>query len=194
VIWFVSWMLVARWSNRTVSRGSLGDEVRYRLFLMPGIALLFLQPAGWAESFAKPRVYIPTSLAWTAVGLVLAGFAWMWWARLHLGRMWSSSVALKAGHKIVRSGPYAISRHPIYTGLLLSVVATAAIRPGVSTALGVALFVVGIVIKLRQEERLLMTTDLEGEYQAYRSEVPALLPFPRRARAQTPDAAGQRPA
>ena len=189
VIWFFTWLIAARWSNRSLSRGSIGDEVRYRLFLMPGIALLFLHPAGWAESFARPRVHVPTWLAWAAVGLVLAGFAWMWWARVHLGRMWSSGVALKASHKLVRSGPYAITRHPIYSGFLLAAIGTAAVRPGISTGLGIVLFIIGIVMKLRQEERLLMTTDLAAEYRAYRSEVPALLPFPRRATTRTPDAA-----
>jgi protein-S-isoprenylcysteine O-methyltransferase Ste14 len=196
VIWFASWILAALWQNAAVSRASLGDEVRYRLFLMPGIALLFLQAGGWAEALAKPRIQMPMLLAWAAVGLVLAGFAWMWWARVHLGRMWSSSVALKADHKIVRSGPYAITRHPIYTGLLLAVVGTAAVRPSISTALGVGLFALGIVIKLRQEERLLMTTGLAPDYQVYRTEVPTLLPFVkvRLSTAQTPDAASQRSA
>ena len=52
--------------------------------------------------------------------LTIPGFLFAWWARLHLGRLWSGTVTRKADHRIVDTGPYAIVRHPIYTGLLAS--------------------------------------------------------------------------
>ena len=49
----------------------------------------------------------------------LAGLSFMVWARIHLGRNWSATVTLKENHELIRSGPYSITRHPIYTGDLL---------------------------------------------------------------------------
>ena len=49
-------------------------------------------------------------------------------ARLYLGRLWSSSVTKKADHRVVDSGPYAIVRHPIHTGVIAAIFATAILK------------------------------------------------------------------
>ena len=58
---------------------------------------------------------------WTELpGLVLlvASTGFTIWARLSLGGMWSASPdVLRADHELRTDGPYAITRHPIYTGL-----------------------------------------------------------------------------
>ena len=72
-----------------------------------------------------------------------------------------------------------MTRHPIYTGLLLALIGTALVRGTIASLLGVASIAIGIVIKIRQEEGLLIEHFGEG-YRAYQSEVPALVPRPRR--------------
>jgi len=47
------------------------------------------------------------------------------WARHHLGEYWSDKVALKVDHRLIRSGPYALLRHPIHSGVLLAVLGSA---------------------------------------------------------------------
>ena len=73
----------------------------------------------------NPRV-IPRidALAWTAVVLCIAGLAFCIWARFTLGRNWSGVVTFKGGHELITRGPYALVRHPIYTGLLTMLAAT----------------------------------------------------------------------
>ena len=107
--------------------------------------------------------------------LATLGFAFTWWARIHLGRFWSAAVTLKADHTLIRSGPYAITRHPIYTGLLLAVLATALARGSLSGLLGFGLILLGLVLKLRQEEQFL-NTQFGSAYDAYKKDVPALIP------------------
>src|SRR5438445_12979167 len=58
----------------------------------------------------------------------------VWWARIHLGRLWSSNVTRKKNHHVVDSGPYGIVRHPIYTGVIVASIATAAIQTRWPTA------------------------------------------------------------
>jgi hypothetical protein len=53
------------------------------------------------------------SIQWKLFGAVVPGFAFCWWARLYLGRLWSSSVTRKAEHNVVDTGPFALVRHPL---------------------------------------------------------------------------------
>jgi protein-S-isoprenylcysteine O-methyltransferase Ste14 len=85
-------------------------------------------------------------------------------------------VTRKADHRVVDTGPYRLVRHPIYTGLIAAMIATALLRPGLFGIAGVALIALSFVIKYRLEERFLME-ELGPEYAAYRKRVPALVPF-----------------
>jgi protein-S-isoprenylcysteine O-methyltransferase Ste14 len=115
--------------------------------------------------------------AWLCAALVGVGVAVAWWARLYLGRMWSARITLKTDHKVVDSGPYSLVRHPIYSGLLLSLLATAAAKGTVLGIVGFVILLIGIWFKARLEERWL-TSELRADaYENYRRRVPMLLPF-----------------
>ena len=62
------------------------------------------------------------------VAIMLISLCFTWWARIHLGRLWSGVITRKEGHKIIDKGPYAFIRHPIYTGLFVALFATAAVE------------------------------------------------------------------
>jgi hypothetical protein len=55
---------------------------------------------------------------WLGAVVTIAGLLFAIWAREHLGSNWSRSVTIKQGHELITSGPYAVVRHPIYTGIL----------------------------------------------------------------------------
>ena len=114
--------------------------------------------------------------AWISVAIIAAGIGIAWWARIHLGRLWSSSVTRKSNHRVVDSGPYGFVRHPIYSGLLLSLLATAAAKGTVLGIAGFGFLLLGMVLKARLEERWLETQLQEGVYAAYRQRVPMLIP------------------
>ena len=84
-------------------------------------------------------------------------------------------VALKVDHQVVRTGPYRVTRHPIYSGLLFALLATALIRDSWAAIAGWLLVLAGFIVKLRQEERLLSSV-LGAEYSQYQLDVPALVP------------------
>ncbi len=50
------------------------------------------------------------AIAWGGLGL-------RWWSQNELGRLFTFEVGIRKGHKLVQSGPYAMLRHPSYTGL-----------------------------------------------------------------------------
>jgi protein-S-isoprenylcysteine O-methyltransferase Ste14 len=86
-------------------------------------------------------------------------------ARIHLGQLWSSSVTRKEHHHVVDTGPYAIVRHPIYTGLLIAIVATMLMRGTIITLTGSAIIAVGIYVKACVEEecRCLCHSDVSAD-------------------------------
>src|SRR5215470_1136757 len=114
--WVVSWAVAAMWVNRTVAKPASGEELRSRLVVGVGAALLF---SGFKDSPAYAG-----RTGWILFAVVIVGFLFAWWARLHLGRLWSGRVTRKEGHRVVDTGPYALVRHPIYAGIMLSTFAT----------------------------------------------------------------------
>jgi protein-S-isoprenylcysteine O-methyltransferase Ste14 len=98
------------------------------------------------------------------------------WARLSLGRMWSATPnMLRTDHELRTDGPYAITRHPIYTGLLGMLLGTVLLN-GLGGSL--ALLVVGTAVlatRIPIEERLMSET-FPDAYASYRQRVPRLIP------------------
>ncbi|MGE5176136.1 MAG: methyltransferase family protein [Hyphomicrobiales bacterium] len=172
--WFVVWMLAAVWSGRTVARQPAGSRLLHSALFMVGAALLlFVSTRGTSlGTRLVPRV---GWVGWIGAGATFLGLAFTGWARVHLGRLWSGSVTLKEGHRVVRSGPYALTRHPIYTGLLAAAFGTAFAHGTLAALLGALLLTLGLLVKLHGEERLLLE-HLGDEYRDYKSKVPALVP------------------
>ena len=106
---------------------------------------------------------------------VALGIAVACWARLYLGPLWSGRITRKLDHRVVDSGPYALMRHPICSGLLLSLLATAAAKGTVLGAGGFVLLCLGLWAKARQEDRWLSRRGRKLCH--YRERVPMLLPF-----------------
>jgi protein-S-isoprenylcysteine O-methyltransferase Ste14 len=128
-------------------------------------------PAGLA---ARP---LPPSHGMQAAGtgLTLLGCAFAIWARLALGANWSGRPTVKAGHELVIAGPYGVTRHPIYTGILVAAAGTALADLQWRRLAGVALIAGAMLLKIRQEEALMMET-FPDAYSRYRQRVKALIP------------------
>jgi protein-S-isoprenylcysteine O-methyltransferase Ste14 len=77
------------------------------------------------------------------------------WARRTIGTDWSAEVQIKEGHQLIRSGPYAHIRHPIYTGILLATFGTALVIGKYRGLVAVAMFLIGFTRKARNEESFL---------------------------------------
>jgi protein-S-isoprenylcysteine O-methyltransferase Ste14 len=172
LLWVISWVLAAHWSARTVKTTRPGERtIEVLLTLTAGYVLM----QGGTPQLGARFYSLGMLAAWALTGLVAAGFGLCWWARLHLGQLWSANITLKQGHRIVDTGPYALVRHPIYTGLLLATWATAAVQANLFGATGAVLMTAGCYLKARREEQLL-TAELGTSYETYRRHVPMLLP------------------
>ena len=86
------------------------------------------------------------------LALTLAGLLFPVWAREHLGSNWSRFVTIKQGHEQVTTGPYAVVRHPIYTGILAGFLGTASALSQVRGVIVCVLVFLVLRAKLRLEE------------------------------------------
>jgi protein-S-isoprenylcysteine O-methyltransferase Ste14 len=182
VVWAVGGALeklrAPRIADRKLDYGTL-------LVIAAAIPIVSIHKSAWAW-----LSYGPVWVRALGIAIVVAGTAGTLWARLSLGLMWSSRVVVRQEHALRTRGPYAITRHPIYTGMLTMLA-------GTTLALGLGrwtfLFLVvtvGLSVKARIEERLLSNV-FPAQYADYRRRVPALIPRPHR-RLRVRDAAAQR--
>jgi protein-S-isoprenylcysteine O-methyltransferase Ste14 len=109
------------------------------------------------------------------LAVLVASTVFTLWARFSLGTMWSMAPQVKDDHRLRTQGPYAVTRHPIYTGLL-GMLLGATLLSGIGQ--WIVLFPVGLIlfeVKIRMEEHLMLATFPE-EYPRYRRQVPQLFP------------------
>ncbi len=173
IAWLAYWLLMAFRTKRTIERrGLLG----YRLVALAVIAAWFAIAALAGVSQQSHLWNTGLALGVLTDCIVVAGAAFTVWARIALGRNWSAEVTFKQEHELIESGPYALVRHPIYTGLILMALGTVAnyARP-LSFALFVALCA-SFWWKAREEERV-MSSHFPDEYTEYKKRVPAIIPF-----------------
>ena len=176
IVWLVSWLAAAGWSNPTVSRPGRHREIPYRVTVMIGTVLLF----GWFPAYRSSQQLLwqtGNTLGWLMFATAVAGLLFTWWARITLGKLWSGDVTRKESHEVVDRGPYALVRHPIYTGIILASFATAVMAGTVTAFVGAAIMTFSWYIKARLEESFLRDQLGRENYDTYARRVPMLFPF-----------------
>jgi protein-S-isoprenylcysteine O-methyltransferase Ste14 len=179
--WLAYWMVAA--ANVKAVRRREPFATRFGHIALSVLAAALLAFPDRRLTWLDQRFLPPTMIAyWLGLIMLAVGIAFAVWARHDLGRNWSGTVTVKQDHELIRSGPYRLVRHPIYTGLLLAILGTAVAFGEWRGLLAFGLLTGSLLLKLRIEERF-MGESFPDEYARYRAEVPALIPFIGRARA-----------
>ena len=176
VLWFLFflyWTIISRNSAPTASSESRISTSIHQVALNVALVLLFWPTPGLAGWFLPPRLHVLV-----AAGLVLqaAFLALAVWSRMHLGRNWSAEVRIGENHQLVRTGPYRLLRHPIYTAMLGMFLGTAIASSQYHALLGLSILAVAYLRKTRLEEQILLRA-FGAEYDAYQRETWALVPL-----------------
>jgi protein-S-isoprenylcysteine O-methyltransferase len=115
-------------------------------------------------------------LLWLGLGVFATGVAVRWWAITVLGRFFTSDLVVQSGHRIVRSGPYRVVRHPSYTGILICFLGIGlAMYNWLSLVCLLGLVGAAILYRTRVEERML-EKEFGNEYAEYRRRTRRLVP------------------
>ena len=172
VLWFAPYVLLAPKVQKRESITVTGPSRLGLLLEVAGIAMLwiFLVPGA-------PRTSAAILIAAFILGSV--AFVQMWTAIAHLGRQFRIHAGLYHDHELVRSGPYAVVRHPIYSSLLaMTVVTGLLLTPWPWLLAATAIHIAGTEIRVHTEEKLLASRFGE-EFAEYKESVPAYVPLVR---------------
>ncbi len=168
------WIVWAIRTKETKEREGAWSRLSYTVLTIAAFFGMFTDriALGWLRI-----VVFPATLAIEIPGVVitLAGIAFAIWARVSIGGNWSSSVTVKVGHQLIRTGPYRWVRHPIYSGMTLAMLGTALERRELRGLLAVVLLYAGFRIKSRIEERA-MVGEFGAAYDEYRRGTGAIFP------------------
>ena len=156
----------------------------YRIFRLVLLLITFtLLFAKWTAVSFLGRGIFPQKplLSYIGFAFVLAGLETAIWARLSLGQYWSDKVVLKVDHQLVRSGPYARMRHPIYSGVLLGVAGSALVLDQWRGVLAFLLLLTNYTVKAKREDKILAEA-FPGNFAEHERNAGFLFPrlFPRR--------------
>jgi protein-S-isoprenylcysteine O-methyltransferase Ste14 len=165
----VVWLLTAFRLKPIVRMAASGPRMAQILILACAAELLFSESPRLGLLDARYVPALPTLVA-LGVALTAAGAAFCILARLYLGQNWSATATIKQDHELIRSGPYGLVRHPIYTGQLIAVIGTATAFGELRDLLALPLALLGFWRKVRSEERLLMS-NFGDRYADYRRQV-----------------------
>ena len=169
-VFYTYWLISAAQAKRSVKKSRGCATVRVLAIV---IIVLLLRSS---REFRQAVTRIPSSplpvlgLVFCALGLGLAV-----WARRHIGRNWGMPMSLKEDPELVTSGPYRYIRHPIYSGILLGMLASS-LAGGLIWLLLAVVFGTIFAIAARAEERL-MLQQFPEQYAQYRARTKAMIPF-----------------
>jgi protein-S-isoprenylcysteine O-methyltransferase Ste14 len=174
VIFAAVWWIAAFSVKRAAERVPLRDQAPSRILVMAGY-LTLIRPDLFPTLDLRLLPHNETT-GWLGAGGCILGLLGALWARATLAGNWSSNVTFKQSHELIVRGPYRFVRHPIYTSLLLMIMATAVYKGRLGSLVAFLLAFAGFSLKLRQEEAL-MIRHFPNDYPAYKSRVKALVPF-----------------
>lgn len=168
------WAVSALRVKRTKSREKSLDRLITLVVVIAAYNFLFSQ---WVRIGPLQRRFLPADpwIAYAGIALSSLGAGISIWARYSIGEYWSARVTLKEGHQLIRSGPYAYVRHPIYTGMLIASIGTALVAGEWRGVLAVVLLLAAHSRKAMREESML-TREFGEAYRAYRQSTGFLFP------------------
>jgi protein-S-isoprenylcysteine O-methyltransferase Ste14 len=169
VVWIAGALYNMRWAPHA-RRRSFGSSL---WFLLAFAAWIAVHRVVGVESLSLHEE--PEAVRALGAALLVAATGFSIWARFALGTMWSSAPVAKEGHVLHTEGPYAVTRHPIYTGILGMLLATTLALDFGAWLYVFVLVVVFFELRIRSEEQLLTET-FPAAYKDYRRRVPRLIP------------------
>jgi len=177
IAWFILfayWLYSGMRTKITVKRQKNSTRVVYLLLMVAAFSLVY---AGSLRIGFLGMRFLPEEKWISYLGLIinLAGIIFAIVARTWLGSNWSGTVTIKKDHELIQSGPYAITRHPIYTGFIFGLIGSAIALGEIRGLIALVLLFISVNIKIALEEKF-MQSRFPG-YDNYRHHTKKLIPF-----------------
>jgi protein-S-isoprenylcysteine O-methyltransferase Ste14 len=176
--WVSFGVIVARGKrNQAIGHAKLDTKSRIGFFLQIVACLACIV---MRRTFFSPPLPMASAAERIFAGLVVilsAASVWFCYAAATvLGKQWALDARVIAGHELVRAGPFAVVRNPIYLAMLGMTLATYfAVSRWQALPVLLILFAFGTAIRIRTEEKLLRA-HFGAQFDDYARRVPAFFP------------------
>jgi protein-S-isoprenylcysteine O-methyltransferase Ste14 len=129
--------------------------------------------------FYPVPVDLPMALRYVGLAIAIASAAFAAWAMWSLGKSYGIRMDLFEGHRLVTSGPYRLTRHPMYLGIVsFHIGATLAMQSLLLLVITLAYVIPLTVMRIRAEDKVL-AEGFGEEFRTFTGRVPTLVPFTR---------------
>jgi protein-S-isoprenylcysteine O-methyltransferase Ste14 len=176
LLFLVYWGIAAIGAKPSLDKPAWRKQAAVRAFIIALLIIAYRVPA-LRNALGNASAHATEGVVWGAIGaaLVGCGIGLAILARAYLGRNWGTPMSRKENPELVTGGPYALIRHPIYSGIILAMFGS---MIGMSPfwLLPLVLFGAYFIYSARREEEL-MCQQFPGPYQAYMRRTKMLVPF-----------------
>lgn len=177
MMWFaitIYWIVSALFVKKTIKRQPAPERLVYIICVLIAFTLLFENYISFAFLY-RPVLF--QSEIWKMAGLIIcaAGLIFSLTARIYLGENWSGTITIKKNHQLIQSGPYRITRNPIYTGFLIAFAGCAISLGQTRGWLGIIFLLAAMLVKIKKEEEF-MNEVFGTSFQSYKAKVKRLIP------------------
>lgn len=175
-LWSLWWLLIAIGRQRGVpSTYDRSQRLILALGIVALVGLIVLPP--WEYAHLSGPIPRDGPLAWLGLGVFAAGILLQATAFRALHGLYTSRLGIQAGHRLVTRGAYRLVRHPGYLSNLLCLIGIGLSLSSLA-GLGLALFVVPLIVRRIQSEEAMLAAAFGEEYERYRQQVPwRLVPY-----------------
>ena len=156
-----------------------GQSLRISRGVVQLVPYFFWVPYAVVVLRLGPQVAVADGLVMLGVALAVLGVALAIWAITTLGRDYDLVLEIHAGHQLVRRGPFAWVRHPVYTGLIVHFIGACLATGSLVLVAGTLFVTIPAFVARARAEELLLREQFGPQYDRYMEEVPMLVPGPR---------------
>ena len=137
--------------------------------VVAGYLLYFGTGAVWpsfVDLAGQPDWAMASAPRYVSVALMIVATIWTSYAQIQMGRSWRIGIPAGEVPKLRMSGPFSVSRNPIFLGMVVFVVGMTLWSPSVVSVSLLVATTIAIEVQIRCEEAFLERT-LGSEYRAY---------------------------
>lgn len=148
------WFFAGMHTKITVKKEAGANRILYLVLMLTAFALVYeprLRTGFMGEKFMWPNIYTE----WVGLAIHLSGISLAVAARWKLGTNWSGRVTVKRDHELIQSGPYAFTRHPIYSGILFGLVGAVILQGEIRGIIALLFLFVALHVKISKEEKFM---------------------------------------